>query len=190
MKHFFRFFLLAVAVMACSVETKAQDNDKQRMAPEERVERKKRAMNAAKRGESEKKEMQKRVAMTREQFAEKQARRIAEAMAMDDATASRFVKTYGECQKEVWAISPKREKGARRNAAEMTDADAEQKLKAGFEHSQKILDIRRKYYAEYSKFLTQKQVKRVYELEKQTKNRLMHHKGRAQRNKPVRNTGR
>lgn len=40
MKHFFRFLLLAVAVMACSVETKAQDNDKQRMTPEERVERK------------------------------------------------------------------------------------------------------------------------------------------------------
>lgn len=52
MKHFFRFLLLAVAVMACSVETKAQDNDKQRMTPEERVERKKRAMNASARGEA------------------------------------------------------------------------------------------------------------------------------------------
>ncbi|NPD81826.1 hypothetical protein HPS57_07540 [Prevotella sp. PINT] len=190
MKHFFRFLLLAVAVMACSVETKAQDNDKQRMTPEERVERKKRAMNASARGEAANKDKQKRVAMTREQLAEKQAKHIAEAMAMDDATANRFVKTYGECQKEVWALSPKRGKGMRRNAPGMTDAEAEQSLKADFDHSQKILDIRKKYYKEYSKFLTQKQIKRVYELEKQTKNRLMHHKGKAQRNKAGRNAGR
>ena len=35
-----------------------------------------------------------------------------------------------------------------------------------------MLDIRKKYYKEYSKFLTQNQIKRVYELEQQMKKRL------------------
>jgi len=53
-----------------------------------------------------------------------------------------------------------------------TDAQAEQAIKRRFEHSQKLLDIREKYYAEYSKFLTQKQIQRVYQLEKQMMSRL------------------
>lgn len=169
MKHFFRFILLAVMVMACSMEADAQKNNKQRMTQEERVER------------------QKKHIQMREELAGKQARHIAETMAMDDATTERFVKTYGEYQKEIWALNPKRGKGMGRNGAGMTDAEAEQSMKADFEHSQKILDIRKKYYKEYSKFLTQKQIKRVYELEKQMKTRLARHKGKAQRNKGGRN---
>ena len=48
----------------------------------------------------------------------------------------------------------------------MSDEETEQVLKERFGHSQKILDLRRKYYAIYSKFLTQKQIRRVYELER------------------------
>ncbi|MDE6151407.1 MAG: hypothetical protein K2G12_05405, partial [Prevotella sp.] len=68
-----------------------------------------------------------------------------------------------------------------KGSADMTDAEVEQALKGRFEHSQKILDIRQKYYKEYSKFLSQKQIKRVYEIEKQMKTRLARHKAQSHR---------
>lgn len=154
MKKIFGYFLLVVAMMACSVETSAQDN----------------VQNNG------------RQRMTREELAEKQARHIADVIAMDDAAASRFVKLYGECQKEIWALGPKVGKKSRgKGSANMTDAEVEQDLKGRFGHSQKILDIRQKYYKEYSKFLSQKQIKRVYEIEKQMKARLARHKAQGHR---------
>lgn len=105
----------------------------------------------------------------REQLAEKQAGYIADQMSFDDATKAKFVETYCECQKEIWALGPRAKKAKK---SELTEADLEQMNKARFEHSQKILDIRKKYYDEYSKFLTQKQIARVYQLEKKMMNRL------------------
>lgn len=52
---------------------------------------------------------------------------------------------------------------------------AEQAIKERFERSQQLLDLREKYYEEYSKILTQKQIQRVYELERQAMNRLEKH---------------
>ena len=48
----------------------------------------------------------------------------------------------------------------------MTDEENEEAIKARFAHSQKILDLRKKYYAIYSEFLTQKQIQKVYETER------------------------
>lgn len=101
---------------------------------------------------------------SREELATRQANYIADQLALDDATTTRFVNTYTQCQKDVWAIGPRHDKGKKKDQAK-TDAETEQELKGQFEHSQKLLDIRQKYYKEYSKFLSQKQIKRVYELE-------------------------
>ena len=54
----------------------------------------------------------------------------------------------------------------------MTEEETGQALKDRFAHSQKILDLRQKYYALYSEFLTQKQIWRVYELENQMMKRF------------------
>lgn len=110
--------------------------------------------------------------LTREELAEKQARYIADEMAMDDTVAERFVETFCRFQKEIWALGPRIGRDSLRNAATGTDTETEQEIKARFEHSQKILNIRKKYYKEYSEFLTQKQIKRVYELERQMMDRL------------------
>lgn len=109
--------------------------------------------------------------MTREQLAETQANYIAKEMAMDDATSEKFVTTFCRFQKEVWELGPRPRK---KSASNQSDAETEQALKDRFEHSQKILDLRKKYYIEYSKFLTQKQIERVYELEKEMMGRLNH----------------
>lgn len=107
--------------------------------------------------------------LTREQLAEKQAQYIAHDLGLDDKTSSKFIGTYTECQKEVWALGlrPHHKKGEVK-----TDAQTEQEIKQRFEMSEKILNIRQKYYKKYSQFLTQQQIQRVYEIERQMKKRF------------------
>lgn len=107
--------------------------------------------------------------MTREQFAETQARHICYELALDDETSAKFTTEYCNYMKELWAIDPR---AGKRQQGEMTDAQVEAKTKQDFERSQKILDLRAKYYKRYSTFLTQRQIQRVYEIEKQMRNRL------------------
>ena len=119
----------------------------------------------------------KRQRLTREELADKQARHIAQTMAFDEATTKQFVETYTACQKEIWALGP-RMKGARKqaNTQQQTEAEAKEDIAMQFERSEKLLQIRQKYYAEYSKFLTQNQIKRVYVLERQMMKRLANHR--------------
>ena len=108
--------------------------------------------------------------MSREQLAEKQAKHIAQELSFDEATTQRFIETYCACQQEVWALGP------RQKAEPATDEEAEQAIKERFERSRAVLDLREKYYEEYSKFLTQRQILRVFELEHQSMDRLHKHR--------------
>lgn len=107
--------------------------------------------------------------MTREQFAQTQARNISNELALDEEKSAKFCNEYCNYMKEFWAIGPKVGKKQR---TDMTDAQAETQNKQDFERSQKILDLRQKYYKRYSTFLTQRQIQRVYEIEKQMRYRL------------------
>lgn len=113
--------------------------------------------------------------MSREQLAEAQANYIANQLALDDATTNKFVDTYCDFRKELWAIGS-RMKQNRKGAS--TDAQAKQSINDRFERSQKILALREKYYKRYSTFLTQKQIQRVYELERQIMRRLSQKSGK------------
>lgn len=115
--------------------------------------------------------------LTREQLAEVQAGHIAREMGMDEATSRRFADAFCQFQREIWALGPR----PKQPHGPMTEEEAGQALKARFAHSQKILDLRQKYYAIYSEFLTQKQIQRVYELERQMMERLSKRSGRASR---------
>lgn len=117
--------------------------------------------------------------MTREQLAETQAKYIAQEMAMDGTTSEKFVETFCRFQKEIWALDPR----PKREVPGRTDAETEQAIKERFAHSQKILDLRHKYYEEYSKFLSQQQIVRVYELEKKMMDRLYHRSQKAKTQK-------
>lgn len=99
--------------------------------------------------------------ISREQLAEKQAQHIAHDLAFDEKTTARFIETYIACQKDIWALGPR----PRRNP-KSSEAESGQNIKQRFEMSEKILNIRQKYYKEYSQFLTQKQIQRVYDIEK------------------------
>jgi len=104
---------------------------------------------------------------SREQLAERQAKHIAKEMAFNDATTQQFVKTFCQFQQEVWALKKPHKQGQER-----TDAEVEQAMNERFDHSQKLLDLRKKYYAEYSKFLTPRQIEKVYQLERKMMSQL------------------
>ena len=122
--------------------------------------------------------------LSREQLAEKQAQYIAHDLGLDDKASSKFINTYTQFQKEVWALGPRphHKKGEMKS-----DAQTELEIKQRFEMSEKILNIRQKYYKKYSQFLTQQQIQRVYEIERQMKKRFAqkrNHMGMAKDGKP------
>ncbi len=106
--------------------------------------------------------------ISREQLAEVQAKHIAGELAFSDDVTEKFVKTYCDCQKEIWALGPRH----RPNKQGTSEQENEDRIKQRFAMSEKILNIRQKYYKEYSKFLTQAQVEKVYEQERKMMGRL------------------
>ena len=118
--------------------------------------------------------------MSREQLAEAQAKHIASELGLDEGTTKKYVETFCDYQKEIWALGP-RETG--RKKTEMTDAETDQEIQARFERSEKILSIRQKYYKRYIKFLTPKQIDKAYKLEREAMKRLARHGNKGQRGK-------
>lgn len=79
--------------------------------------------------------------LTREQLSEKQAKYIANDLALDDETTAKFINTYTQCQREIWALGPRSRRNGNNNEEQIG-----QNIKKRFEMSEKILDIRQKYY--------------------------------------------
>ena len=103
--------------------------------------------------------------ISREELALKQAEHISTELAFDGATSKKFKEAYCSFQRELWALGPSLGK-------QQSENPNEEEMKQRFERSQKILDLRRKYYAIYSTFLTQKQISRMYEIERDMMRRL------------------
>ncbi len=101
--------------------------------------------------------------VSREQLAEIEAKHIAHELAFSDAVSGKFVATYCNYKKDIWALGPRLRHNRRGGASEQ---DNEKRIKQRFARSEKILNIRQKYYKEYSKFLTQAQIEKVYEQER------------------------
>ena len=112
--------------------------------------------------------------MSREQLAEVQARHIAKKLALNDELTNKFVEVFTQQQKEIWALGPR--------IGRKAQATDEEQIQQRFERSEKILAIIKKYYKEFSQFLTQAQINRAYEIERQTMKHLSK-KGKRQTNK-------
>ncbi len=110
-----------------------------------------------------------RKTVSHEQLIEKQAKQIAKRLDFSPEISEKFISTYKNCHKELRAVKPQQTK---RSGNQISEACADSIIKARFDNSQKILDIRRKYYAEYCKFLRPTQIKRVYEIESRISKRL------------------
>ena len=114
--------------------------------------------------------------ISREELAVKQAEHISTELAFDDATSKKFQETYCNFQRELWTLGPSLKK-------QQSEKPSEEEMKQRFERSQKILDLRKKYYDIYSTFLSQKQISRVYEIERSMMRRLSQPKPQGPRTK-------
>ena len=73
-----------------------------------------------------------------------------------ESTTNKYVETYCQYQREIWALGPRK------------GLTTEQRL----DRSQKILDLRKKYYHIYSGFLSEQQIDMAYKLEKKLLDRM------------------
>lgn len=105
--------------------------------------------------------------LSRKELATKQAQYIAHELALDEPTTNKYVETYCQYQREIWGL------GSRKGLT------TEQR----FDRSQKILDLRKKYYHIYSGFLTEQQIDKAYKLEKKLLDRMGKNKGKRKNHK-------
>ncbi|MBF1069929.1 MAG: hypothetical protein HXL30_01060 [Prevotellaceae bacterium] len=98
--------------------------------------------------------------LNRRQLAELQAKRTAQKLNLDDKTTAKYVKTYCEMMEEIWQLAPRNEQFS------TTDEQAKKAIEQRFARSQKILQIREKYYKIYSTFLSPQQIQQAYRIER------------------------
>ncbi len=120
---------------------------------------------------------------TPEQLDTMRARHIASELAFDEETARQFIETYCQYHKKFRDLRAGQPRV--KNGDGQTEEAIRQSILAQFDQSRKMLDLREKCYTEYSHFLTQRQIRRVYELEREVNQRLS--KTRSQSRNPSHN---
>ncbi len=122
---------------------------------------------------------------TQEQMLQMQCNHIIKALALDDATAAKFAPVYKKymealrsvrkmgqpekAQKKAGGDNVEKDKNLKNRPVPKplpTDAEVEAAIKARFAQSRKMLDIREQYYNEFRKFLSPKQIQKMYNMEK------------------------
>ena len=132
----------------------------------------------AQRHEYGKKMNHKRGEISMETVAEMQANKIIGELGLDDKTAAKFTDVYKKYMKELDDVRREffrefmknsgMEKGkdgdkVNRRMQPPTDAEVDKMMRYRFKQSRKMIDIREKYYDEFRKFLSPKQVQKVYD---------------------------
>ncbi|MGL5937612.1 MAG: DUF3826 domain-containing protein [Phocaeicola sp.] len=107
------------------------------------------------------------VCSTRAITSEERATQLLQELALSDAQAAKFTPLFKKYQEDMSALSSARKelkKEARASNAEKvepTDADLKKAAKERFSRQRKMIDLKEKYYTEFSKILTAKQVEKV-----------------------------
>ena len=107
--------------------------------------------------------------MTMEQLAGMQAAKIVTDLGLDDKTAAKFTEVYQKYMKELDDVRKEFPRyGAKgmkpkAQASIPTDEEVDKMMRDRFKQSRKMLEVREKYYDEFRKFLSPKQVQKVYD---------------------------
>ncbi len=133
----------------------------------------------------------------REKIQTAQCNQVVKALMLDDATAAKFTPVYMQYLKELSECrtgnsrKPKAKNTATSEKAQEpkekpmpTDAEVEKAIKDRFAQSRKMLDIREKYYDEFRKILSPKQIMKIYQLEKGNAHKFQSEWTRRQGQKP------
>lgn len=96
-----------------------------------------------------------------EQMDARAAERIADDLCLDDATSSKFSATYKSYREDLRKAKGDccKQKGSRDK--KMSDADVEKSIKEGFKTKRAVIDVQEKYYSEFRKYLSPKQIKKA-----------------------------
>ena len=107
--------------------------------------------------------------MTMEQVANMQAAKIVTDLGLDDKTAAKFTEVYQKYMKELDDVRKEfplygvKGMKAKAQSAMPTDEEVDKMMRDRFKQSRKMLEVREKYYDEFRKFLSPKQVQKVYD---------------------------
>ena len=108
--------------------------------------------------------------MSVEQMTEMQANKIANNLGLDDKKTARFKEVYKKYSRELnelWKKNrpekPKVKLGEGEPRPMPSDAEVDKMMRTRFTISRKMLDIREKYYNEFRKFMTPKQVQKIFD---------------------------
>ena len=108
--------------------------------------------------------------MSVEQMSEMQANKIANNLGLDDKKTARFKEVYKKYTRELndlWKKNrpekPKVKLGEDKVRPTLSDAEVDKMMRTRFAVSRKMLDIREKYYNEFRKFMTPKQVQKIFD---------------------------
>ena len=121
-------------------------------------------MNAQDKSEQGKRHGRKR--MTMEQMVNMQANKIIGDLGLDDKTSAKFMDVYKKYMTEMNDLRkeymPKRPEPGKAPSMP-TDAEVDKMMRDKFTLGRKMLDVREKYYDEFRKFLSPKQVQKIYD---------------------------
>lgn len=99
---------------------------------------------------------------------------MAQSLSLSDKDTEKLKEVYKEYSKEMRTLmgTPRRPKEEKKNDGEpqnpwktMSDEEVEAMIKGRFEQSRKMLDLHEKYYDKYRKFLSPKQIQKIYDME-------------------------
>ena len=110
---------------------------------------------------------------TPEQMMQRQANQMVKTLMLDDATAAKFTPVYEGRMMNRHERNRRNNAEAKQTAKPVpTDAEIEKQIKDQFAQSRKILDVREKYYNEFRKILSPKQIMKIYQTEKSNANKF------------------
>lgn len=92
--------------------------------------------------------------------------RIADQIGVDESQRESFVAMYQTYKKEAAEIMAREATTSSTDNVTDPEAAAEQKILSDFEKSQKILDLRKAYYAKFRTILSPTQIQQMYNAER------------------------
>lgn len=105
---------------------------------------------------------------TKEKVAEITAKNIAKAAGLNKEETEKFIVVFCEQQKERWKFDPL----YATLRMPKTEEEIQQRIEKEFQLSQKLLNLRKRYYKQYAKFLAPSQIEAVYREEKKLYQKL------------------
>lgn len=105
--------------------------------------------------------------MTNEERMDMHTQFVVKMLKLDDATATKFTPLFKEYMKENKNIRISGSTWKLENKENLTEEEAEKIIKERLEISRKLLNVREKYYAKFSKIITALQIKKIYDMEQQ-----------------------